>query len=285
VTRVISTLNMLNRYETIDERLPRILSELRCQSTDILAAQEVLRDVDSPSRVHPPIETTLAEAGLSVAVLGTYVDGYPYGNAIFYREDKYSLVESGTVDYEHEPALRLQTPGAVYAVLQPVDGGPRVGVISAHFSWGAAMGGARLANARAVSSRGNLIAAEHEGALVFLAGDFNESPSGAAVQYLTGNSTAPAGDGAFWVDIWAWRRAGEDGFTQDPTGHYSTLTAAQVGIVATGNIPARRLDYIMVREWAYERLGADPAIELWGDRREAEVSDHFGISVRFGNSS
>lgn len=274
---------MLNRYETIDERLPRILSELNSQGTDILAAQEVLRDVDSPSRVHPPIETNLSAAGLTAAAIGTHMDGYPYGNAIFYRADKYSLVEAGPIDYEHEPALRWQTPGAVYAVLQPVEGGPKVGVISAHLSWGAAMGGARLANARAVNAKGNEIAAEHEGALVFLAGDFNESPTGAAVQYLTGNSAAPAGEGAFWVDIWAWRHPDEDGFTQDPTGYYSTLTAAQVGIAATGNIPARRLDYIMVREWAYERLGADPAIELWGDHPEGEVSDHFGVSVTFGH--
>lgn len=283
MSTVLSSLNMLNQYATIEERLPRLLRELTRLEPDVFAAQEVLRDVDNPAKVHPLTERTLAEAGLTLAALGPVFGGHNFGNAIFYREQTHTLLEAGPIVYAAEPKLRFPTPDAVFAVLEPFDESPSVIVISAHLSWGAQMGGARLANARAINNRANELNDDYPGALIFLAGDFNEGPAGAAVQYLTGNSDAPAGDGAFWIDIWPWRRPGELGVTQDPAGHYATLTAAGVGIVSTGNIPARRIDYIMVREWAYERLGAAPAIELWGTPPDGDVSDHFGLSLRFGS--
>jgi hypothetical protein len=36
------------------------------------------------------------------------------------------------------------------------------------------------------------------------------------------------------------------------------------------------------QEWAFERLGDEPTVELWGAPPEGEVSEHVGVSVKFG---
>ena len=275
----LSSINLLDAAETIGERLPRLVAGLRELGSDVVALQEVLPSAEGADALHEPTVEALADAGLLVAVHGSFADGRT--NAIAYRERVLTLIEAGDLGLGEQPQLRWQVPGVAYAVFEPVgEPGRRFAVISAHLAWGAEQGGARLANAVRIEQHAADLASRYPGLLVFAAGDFNEVADGAALQYLTGKLIVD-GMPSFWVDLWDLLRRGDEGYTSIPSSHYAMLTARSVGIENAGLTPSRRLDYILVRGWAYQSLGATPDIETWGDAAAGDVSDHLGLNLGF----
>jgi endonuclease/exonuclease/phosphatase family metal-dependent hydrolase len=58
---------------------------------------------------------------------------------------------------------------------------------------------------------------------------------------------------------------------------YAIATALVVGIKNPALLPARRLDYLLVRGWQYTGLGDSPSIETWGTHDGRYASDHLGL--------
>ena len=282
VRHTIATLNMLNDPVTLGRRIPALDHELSRVQPGIICTQELLHD--GARGIRADLIGVLDRAGLAVASVGRpsgWTTAGLCGNAIADRSDLYRVVETGLIEFGSTPRVWDETKDAAYAVLADARdaAAPHLIVFSAHLAWGAENGAERLAAVTRIESYAADLVGRHAGALVVFAGDFNETPNGAALRYLRGETGSVPG--AFWVDAWSWLRPGDTGYTQDPSTEYATATAAIVGILDTSTLPERRIDYMMVRGWAYARLGANPTIELWGGGDHGFVSDHLGLALSF----
>ena len=280
----IATINALNGIASLDERVPILATEIERIQPDILCLQETLHVPGFNGQLEPRIGLVFDNANLSLAVLSRSMENFlPIlsSTAIAYRPETLDLIENGTIKFGDTPYFRFPTPDVAYAVLRTrCPESPRdIIVFSAHLAWGGENGGERLSAVKRIEGFAAHLAARYPDAPVFLAGDFNETPTGAAIRYLTGNSEAVPG--AFWIDAWRWLKGDEPGITQFPTSKYAAATALRNGIENPATLPERRLDYIMVRSWAYGKLGANPQIDLWGSTADGDVSDHLGLALRF----
>lgn len=277
MTVVIATLNLLNTASSITARIPALRSELARVQPGIFCAQEVLHD--GTSGIRSDLVEVLSANGLSRAGLGR-ATRQSSGNAVFYRADLYELLESGSIEFGSTANVRAFTPDAVFSVLKPLDTDvPVIVAISCHFGWGGDNGAERLAAAKRVESFAAHLTTRYVGALTFVVGDFNDTPNGDTLRYLRGETAVAPG--AFYIDAWTWLRPTEIGYTQDPLTEYAVATAASIGIEDTSLFPKRRIDYIMVRGWAYANIGLNPSIEQWGHSDLGYVSDHMGLVLTF----
>lgn len=278
----IATMNMLNNAGNVVERLPAIAAELARVQPTVFCAQEVLHS--GSNGVRPDLLALFADHELTMAVAGRAVGSRAEnqcGNAILYRASEVYPIETGLIEFGSTAQPTVVTRDAAYAVLRAVDDESALPliVISAHLAWGAEAGAERLAAVVRIESFAAALTERHPGALCLFVGDFNETPGAAAIKYLLGDSAAVPG--VFWVDAWSWLRPGEIGHTQDPQTKYAAQTAATVGIADSSTLPKRRLDYVMIRGWAYAKLGPSPSIELWGHGDHGYASDHHGLALSF----
>ena len=169
--------------------------------------------------------------------------------------------------------------GATGAVLDA--GCHRIAVVSAHLQWGSGAEHHRLAQARVIDATiGKYASLEPfrengNGVIGVLAGDLNAEPGSATIRYLTGLGVE-AGSSTTWTDSWV--RGSGDGVTSSGRNPLAGRTARTVGLDGEGEMPERRIDYILVRGYAYRRPGAPLATKLVGtDAGERTASDHYGI--------
>ena len=122
-----------------------------------------------------------------------------------------------------------------------------------------------------------------------MAGDLGAVPESATLRYLTGLGTAATAAGAdagtYWVDAWDVSGIGPS-TTTGPDNPWAARAAQADGVHATGQLPQRRTDYVLVRGWVYGRAG-HPAgarrafttgMERLGHDRVV-VSDHWGVEA------
>jgi endonuclease/exonuclease/phosphatase family metal-dependent hydrolase len=108
-----------------------------------------------------------------------------------------------------------------------------------------------------------------------LTGDLNSEIGSDSLRYLLGMGVID-GRSTLWTD--AWVRGEGSGITSSTLNPLADRTAASVGLHAEGVIPERRIDYILIRGFAYRRPGAPLSSEIVGlNAGEITPSDHYGV--------
>lgn len=155
-------------------------------------------------------------------------------------------------------------------------------VASAHFGWGSGKENERLRQAMALDAEFASVAPleqPRDGSAVtigVIAGDLNAEPGAASLGWLTGK-TVERDKSTLWTD--AWLRGTGDGVTSDPQNMWAPRTALSVGISDPQMLPQRRIDYVLVRGYAYGRPGAPLAAEVVATQPWTGLlpSDHYGV--------
>ena len=161
--------------------------------------------------------------------------------------------------------------------------GQRFLIVSAHLAWGSGREAARLSQ----SMQMDRIIGEHASLEPFrtggnqvvgvIGGDLNAEPTASSIRYLTGLGVEN-GSSTLWTD--AWCRGEGQGITSSAKNPLAARTAlSSSGIELVGDIPERRIDYILVRGYAYGRTGAPVYTKLFGtpEGDGSVVSDHYGL--------
>jgi endonuclease/exonuclease/phosphatase family metal-dependent hydrolase len=101
-------------------------------------------------------------------------------------------------------------------------------------------------------------------------GDFNAPPESDIVRFLTG-MTSLGGDRAHFVDVASWHGP--------PSSPSATYDATRNAFAAAGNLPTRRIDYLLLRKRDRTALGVPLRVQLAFTEPAGGVwaSDHFGV--------
>lgn len=89
-----------------------------------------------------------------------------------------------------------------------------------------------------------------------------------------------SGESTVWVDSWVLHGTQDNWATSDPSSFWGSRTAAGVGLLNSGMIPKRRIDYIMSYDWCYGRHGSPLSFGVFGNELSfscSDLSDHFGV--------
>ena len=179
------------------------------------------------------------------------------------------------------PFTFTETGSAAGALIEKDD--QRFLVVSAHLAWGSGREAARLSQAiemdKVISEHASLEPFRVGGNQVVgvIGGDLNSEPTAASIRYLTGLGVEN-GSSTLWTD--AWCRGEGVGITSSAKNPLAARTAmSSAGIEHVGDIPERRIDYLLVRGYAYGRTGAPVHTALIGtpDADGVVVSDHYGL--------
>lgn len=152
--------------------------------------------------------------------------------------------------------------------------------ISAHLEWGAGKEHIRLGQVREIESAVQAQLAAQSGGdvepIVILGGDLNAVPDSDTVRFLTGKGVV-GGESTFWADAWDARaHQPELGMTSIPGVNPLAARTARSKGLNPSLIPARRIDYLLVRGWVWGKAGCPlhfevrPAVSSTG----VCVSDH-----------
>lgn len=203
------------------------------------------------------------------------------GLAIASRSERAEAVLSN-----HRVEQRFEIPlatgawaGATGAMLDT--GCHRYAVVSAHLNWGSGTEHLRLEQAVTLDDTVDRYASLEpfreggNGVIGVIAGDLNAEPGAASIRYLTGLGVEN-GRSTTWTD--AWVRGSGDGASSSGLNPLAARTAHTVGLDGEGPVPERRIDYVLVRGYAYRRPGAPLTTRLIGaGDGERTASDHYGI--------
>lgn len=212
-------------------------------NVDVLAVQEV---------ANVPFDETL---GLIVEHSDLQVVAVSAASAPPVREGTlHTAVLSRLPARAHEP-IRFAVPGSSYdraaaaAVIRSRAGRDLLAV-SAHLAWGGLAEHERISQAARLDHAVSVLLADGSAPAV-LAGDFNTLPSSATLRFLTGLDPFE-GRCAQWVDSFAVAGVGS-GVSSSGSNSWARLTASRHGFLDPGALPERRIDYVMVRGYAYGR--------------------------------
>lgn len=179
------------------------------------------------------------------------------------------------------PFSYTETGSAAGALIEKE--GQRFLVVSAHLAWGSGREAARLSQAmemdRIIGEHASLEPFRTGGNQVVgvIGGDLNAEPAAASMRYLTGLGVEN-GISTLWTD--AWCRGEGAGVTSSAKNPLAARTAmSSAGIEHVEDLPERRIDYLLVRGYAYGRTGAPVRTELFGtpEGDGCVVSDHYGL--------
>lgn len=198
------------------------------------------------------------------------------GTAILYKPEM-NILNSGTL--ENMRGAEYDKASCGYAIF---DNG--INVINFHGVWGGWKTPLRNRQVLAIDELSAKIHEEtdHDTPLTVLTGDFNAEPESSTVRFLTGLDEVE-GKGTFWVDTWKHvgdRNESEHGYTSTADNDLAWTTAINVGIKNPASIPDRRIDYVMVRGWAYGRRGnpiSSRVVDLRDDSTGGYYTDHNAV--------
>jgi endonuclease/exonuclease/phosphatase family metal-dependent hydrolase len=287
----VATWNILNNKFEQDRRGTQIAKEIT--DLDIVLLQEVVFEGEN----NEALEIS-KKSGLSLVTSNPGISsskGYSYGTAIL---SNFPIVETFLIEapinlnkiiknkeHKHYSGAVLLSPSGRHIV-----------VVSVHLPWGQ-VEGRRLLHAREIVAKLETIASKYpEDSVTLIGGDFNAKPESDTVRYLKGLSSFvfsqsekdiedkvdPTNrESTFWVD--AWETVGEGaGYTVDPNMGNQNITniAKAVGVLDPSQLPALRLDYIMIKDWVYGVPGSPLAINYLGKEPDSgglHASDHLGL--------
>lgn len=264
----VATWNLLHNHTNYRERLEgaaRVLADC-----DIVLLQEVARGegYDAAWDLAELLDYDVASEGHTSYAASW---GHHNGTAILTRLPVLSTVriplEGGVVEEAAATWLmsRYGTP---------------ILVVTAHLEWGAEKEHVRLSQVRQIdhvveAMLANRPESDREPIVIF-GGDFNTEYESDSIRYLTGKS-AVAGESAFWTDVWEINRdSGNPGYTSMPAKNTLAAEVATNRGLNPFYIPARRIDYILVRGWVWGRIGCPMNADIRPalTSRGAAVSDH-----------
>lgn len=274
----VATWNILADHTNLPWRVGRVAEEV--SDTDVVLLQEVIATPETGSTTAHMIAALSGHQVASVYLETVYhpTGRMNVGTAILSR---FPILESGKVPVPAGPGPRQGSIEFSYyasAVLEAPSGRP-IFVVAVHFPWSGDREHRRLAHAVAVNEY--VKETVREETLTILGGDFNTFPDSDTLRFLTGRHVVD-GNGAFWVDAWSTAGDGSAGYTQDPTAGNPLIdrVAKGVGLSDASLMPARRIDYLLVRGWAYGRAGSPLNARLLGTERSPSgdfPSDHYGV--------
>lgn len=251
-------------------RLKEAAAHLR--DVDVVLLQEV------DGGASPDAARSLAELlGMTVAAHAatwTYSSGSTSGAAILTR---LPVLSGFAVDIHHGRMQRAAGAWLLTAAQRPFL------LISAHLEWGGAAESLRLEQARAINAvvEAELTRCPVEGTapIAVWGGDFNTTPDADMLRYLRGQGVFE-GESTYWIDVWREFSSGA-GYTNVPAENaLAVRTALEVGIEDPGMLPPRRIDYLLVRGWAWGRPGCPLSVELRGQQDltgAGPASDHYAV--------
>lgn len=265
------TLNLWHNDVDVPARLAAAAAEVGARSPEVLCLQEVMFRLDGTDTASELAELT----GLSVvALLPVYSfggEGHRSGLAVL---SKLPVISAPISLPLPGGDARDQGRAALVVFLSTPAGRPLV-VATTHLAWGAVAEAARLRQVMALDAYFEEVEAHSPGAVCVLAGDLNAAPHGDSLGFLKGLRVF--GDrSTYWVDTWAVAGDGP-GYTNGPENPYVATTAQGAGILDPSVLPNRRIDYVLVRGYAYGRPGHPIAARVAFSFPAA--SDHWGVEV------
>lgn len=278
-TLKVLTLNMLHKDFLREERVHRIAEEINALELDIVILQEVPFELDGQSKT---LDYLADATGLFVSARNLHFThkGYDSGSAILSR---FPAVESGKTLCPDDEGNRHYD--SCYTVLE-TEARPVI-VFAIHSAWGGVNEVYRERQALFLDKHAQELEIKYADREPFtiLGGDMNAQPENNCIRFLTGQASLN-GTGTLWIDSWKYLNPDLPGYTVVPENALAYKTAIDVGLLRPELIPPRRIDYLMVRGWAYGRAGCPLNIELVMQDEDADgytPSDHYGIFSTFWN--
>lgn len=277
----IITMNTLHNPFKLKERITRIAHEIKEENPDIVCLQEIFFDLNNETE-SSSLKIITEITGLSLVAADPYYDRYGHrsGTVILSKLD---MCESGTGFIPDD--ITLSCYNSCYAVLESASSRPVI-VFSIHGAWKGERENIREKQFLALNAHANELETKYSerNPIVIFCGDFNAVPDSSTLRFLKGLSSLE-GQGTYWVDCWETAGNGE-GLTSDPASKLGQMTALHCGIMMPLMIPARRIDYTLVKGWAYGRPGSPLSSRIIGDTIDDEgytPSDHYGIFSELWN--
>ena len=277
----IITMNTLHNPFKLEERITRIAYEIKEENPDIVCLQEILFDLNNDTE-SSSLNIITEITGLSIVATDPYYDRYGHrsGTVILSR---FNLCESGAGFIPED--VTLSCYNSCYVVLESDSHRPVI-VFSIHGAWRGEREHIREKQFLALNAHANELETKYSdrNPIVVFCGDFNAVPDSSSLRFLKGLSSLE-GQGTFWIDCWEVVGDGE-GITSDPLSKLGQLTAVNCGIMMPHMIPARRIDYTLVKDWAYGRAGSPLSSKIIGNIVGDEgytPSDHYGICSELWN--
>lgn len=277
----IITMNTLHNPFKLEERITRIANEIKEENPDIVCLQEILFDLNCDTE-SSSLKIITEITGLSVVSTDPYYDrhGHRSGTVVLSR---LNTSESGTGFIPDDSAASCYN--SCYAVLESSNSRPII-VFSIHGAWRGDREHLREQQFLALNAHANELEIKYSDRepIILFCGDFNAVPDSASLRFLKGLASLE-GQGTYWVDC--WDAVGEgDGITSDPLSKLGQLTARNCGIAMPERIPARRIDYILAKDWVYGRAGTPISAKIIGNVVDDDgytPSDHYGICSELWN--
>lgn len=258
-------------------RVLEAIEQLKVLDADVVLLQEaaIREGVDAPALIADAL-------GMNVAVaVEEWNDNVSSGLKVGPAGSSAILTRLAVVDARR---IRFKSkPAACFPVAHlSAPSGRSVIVSSVHLSWGGDNEPARLGQAIDLDDflgtyAGRIASVVGHAPVVVLGGDFNCEDTSDTYRLLSGQS-AVWGHGAYWVDAW---HVGEGpGATLQPNrSAWARETALRNGIAHPERLLDRRIDFILVRGWAYGRPGCPLVTRVFGDENltGVDASDHWGL--------
>ena len=259
-TLTAATWNLWWRFGPWEERLPRIIEELRRVDADVVSLQEVWGADGTTSAA-----VIAAELGYEQVFDGTLElsPGVIFGNAVLSRWP--------ITGHESRPLPAIEGQDELRNVIRADVDGPRgpLQVYSTHLNYLAHHSSIRQQQVRAVAEFVHESRPRTYPAIV--GGDFNAEPHSVEIGMLTGHQSV-AVDGVVLRDTWRNVHPSQPGFTWNNINPFVSQTMENDA----------RIDYLFTT-WPHEDTGAGHSIasELIGTRVIDGMfpSDHFGIKT------
>jgi endonuclease/exonuclease/phosphatase family metal-dependent hydrolase len=260
-------------------------ASLHLTTADIICLQEVRED----DKFHVGVELSKL-LNLNISANVPFIDNLSHPaetsevKTYLVILSKYKTLESGYLD------TKLGDYGTIAYTVLDTDHRPTL-VITAHLQWRGDREYDRLTQAEAINDFAvkkelEIIEKYNSTPIVVLAGDFNTEPKSQTIAYLTGKYARDNKSQTYWVDSWDFLRKEDSGFTTSPKFNHLAKDIASRHVYDPDLVPSRRIDYIMVKGWAYGNPGHPLGIELLGDVPRGGKplpSDHYGLIATLWN--
>lgn len=277
----IITMNTLHSPFMLPERIARIAHEIKEEDPDIVCFQEIVFDLNN-STESSSLKILAEITGLTIVATDPYYERPEHrsGTAILSRLD---ACESGVGFIPDDNALPYYN--SCYAVLESDAGRPIV-IFSIHGAFRGEREHVREKQFLALNAHANELEIKYNdrNPIIVFGGDFNSVPDSSTLRFMKGLSSLE-GQGTYWVDCWDVVGEGE-GITSDPMSKHGQITARSCDIMMPDMIPARRIDYTLVKGWVYGRAGSPLLSRIIGNTLDDEgytPSDHYGIYTELWN--
>jgi endonuclease/exonuclease/phosphatase family metal-dependent hydrolase len=271
----LGSLNLLNNFDQITQRVDALVEELKDKDLDVLCLQEVLTSEDLKV-----VETLQKELGFKTskqAPVAHRLDGRMQGNAILVKAETEFKILSSYVEGSKQKQVFQDSVAAQFTY-----NGQEINVLTAHFTWGGDQEWVRLRQAEQLNDYAEKLLQVNPKAIVLLAGDFNAIDTSDTMRYFYGQGVGSRTNGTLWVDAWKIHGTEHNYVTNDPEMHWGKQTSSSQSSHGIHSLtPKRRIDYILSFGWAYGKPGSPLNFHRFADNVDPatglEISDHYGV--------